>query len=341
MSLSDTPRPAPPAFRAAAPALSVVVASHDRPLRLRWLLNALAEQTLPHEEWELVVAHDASGPETARLLAGHPLAAAGVLRTLTFPPGAGPAEKRNAAWRAAAASVVVFTDDDCRPPPEWLERTRAATREHPGAIVQGATRPDPDEAALVAVAGWRSQEIRPPVTWAQTCNIAYPRAVLEAVGGFDASLPEAAGEDTDLALRARAHGAAYVGAPAMETFHCIEVPGLVRRVRDTQRWRHLPGVVARHPRLRRAFPLRLFWKRRHALLGPAVTGVVLAATRPRRRAGALLLALPWARLAAPSYGPGPRGRLRALGELPANALVDLAEVIALARGSIHHRTLLL
>jgi GT2 family glycosyltransferase len=321
------------------PALSVVVASHDRPLRLRWLLNALEEQSLAREAWEVVVAHD-SGAETAALLATHPLAAAGTLRTLAFGRGAGPAEKRNAAWRAARAGVVVFTDDDCRPPAEWLGHVLAAVRAHPGAIVQGATRPDPDELALVAVAGWRSQQIDPPVPWAQTCNIAFPRAALEAVGGFDATLPDAAGEDTDLALRARAAGVPYAGAPAMLTYHCIEVPGLRARLRDTQRWRHLPGVVARHPRLRRGFPLRVFWKQRHALLGPALLGAGLAARQPRR-AWALALVLPWARLAAPSYGPGARGRLRAVAELPANALVDAAEVAALARGSVAHRTLLL
>ena len=323
------------------PALCVVVASHDRPLRLRWLLNALAEQTLARAEWELVVAHDSAGPETEVLLAAHPLAHAGVLRTLAFTPGAGPAEKRNAAWRAARAPTVVFTDDDCRPPTDWLANAHQAVRARPGAIIQGATRPDPDELALVAVAGWRSQQIEPPVTWAQTCNIAYPRAALEAVSGFDASLPDAAGEDTDLALRARAAGFAYAGAPAMLTFHCIEVPGLRARVCDTQRWRHMPGVVARHPSLRKSFPLRVFWKRRHALLGPALLGSALAVTCPRRRLPALALALPWARLAAPSYGPGPRGRLRALSELPANALVDLAEVTALARGSLRHRSPLL
>ncbi len=325
---------------AEVPELSVVVASHDRPLRLRWLLNALAEQTLERGLWEVVVAHDATGPETGALLASHPLAAVGVLRAIAFAPGAGPAVKRNAAWRAARAATVVFTDDDCRPPADWLERTLAAVRARPGAIVQGATRPDPDELALVAVAGWRSQHVDPPVPWAQTCNIAFPRTALEAVGGFDATLPEAAGEDTDLALRARAAGVAYAGEPAMLTFHCIEVPGLRARVRDTQRWRHLPGVVARHPQLRARFPLRLFWKERHAWLGPALLGAALAASSPRR-AWALGLAVPWARLAAPSYGPGARGCLRALTELPANALVDTAEVVALARGSIRHRTPLL
>ena len=40
------------------PDLTVAVASHERPLRLRWLLNALEEQTLERARFEVVVCHD-------------------------------------------------------------------------------------------------------------------------------------------------------------------------------------------------------------------------------------------------------------------------------------------
>src|ERR1700737_3072078 len=105
----------------AAPELCVVVPSHDRPLRLRWLLNALEEQTLERGRREVVVAHDSRDSQTPQLLGGPPLAREGTLRELRFPAGsAGPAEKRNAAWRAARAPLILFTDDDCRPPENWL-----------------------------------------------------------------------------------------------------------------------------------------------------------------------------------------------------------------------------
>jgi hypothetical protein len=320
-------------------ALSVAVASHERPLRLRWLLNALEEQTLPRRRWEVVVCFDDAGEETARLVATHPLAAAGVLRALRLAPGtATAAAQRNVAWRAARAPHVLFTDDDCRPPAGWLAAAHAAAQRSPGAIVQGATRPDPDELGLLRAPGWRSIEVDPPVTWAQTCNVLYPRAALEAAGGFDEGLRTT--EDTDLALRVRAAGHALVGAPEVLTYHCVEVPSLPARVRATQRWLDIPRLVGRHPQLRGHFPLRVFWKPRHALLGPALLGLGLAATRRGRRPAALM-ALPWARAAAPSYGPGARGRLRAVTELPSAALVDAGEIVALARGSWRHRTLVL
>src|SRR3954470_6358165 len=93
--------------------VSVVVPSHERPLRLRWLLNALEEQTLPRDRWELVVVHDSRGEETATLLDGHPLTEAGVLRHERLEPGTGtPARQRNVGWRRARAPLVAFTDDD-------------------------------------------------------------------------------------------------------------------------------------------------------------------------------------------------------------------------------------
>ena len=43
------------------PDVSVVVPSHARRLRLRWLLNALEEQTLAPERFEVIVVHDYTG----------------------------------------------------------------------------------------------------------------------------------------------------------------------------------------------------------------------------------------------------------------------------------------
>ena len=321
-----------------APDIAVVVPSHDRPLRLRWLLNALEEQTLERGCFEVVVAHDSREPETERLLREHPLAAGGTLRHLSFEPGPGPAAKRNAGWRAARAPLVAFTDDDCRPPPEWLERALDAARAAPGAIVQGATLPDPDEEHLVRAAPHvDTQRIVPPTPWAQTSNIVYPRELLERVGGFDESFPLAAGEDTDLALRATATGAPHVGARDVVTYHAVHPLSLPALVRARWRWQHLAYLVKRQPGVRRHFPMWVFWKRTHVWLPLALAGAVLR----RRRPGAALLALPWAIHSMPDRGADPRGRLRALSELPGRAIVDGAEMAALARGSVRWRTFLL
>ena len=320
----------------ADPAIAVVVPSHERPLRLRWLLNALEEQTLDRSWFEVVVCHDSRGSETETLLRTHPLAAAGVLRHVRAEPGHGPAVKRNLGWRAARAPLIAFTDDDCRPPADWLERALAAARSHPGAIVQGKTQPDPDELSLAMRSPHAlTQLIDPPVPWAQTCNIVYPRTVLERAGGFDDGFEWV--EDTDLAQRARASGVPYVGAPNVLTYHAVHALAIVPRLRSVGRWQHLALLVKRHPELRRHYPARCFWHERHGWLLLGLGGVALA----RRRPLALTLVLPWAWRAAPAYGGGLRGRVRSLLELPGRAAIDAAEVAALARGSIRYRTFFL
>ena len=74
-----------------------------------------------------------------------------------------------------------------------------------------------------------------------------------------------------------------------------------------------------------------------ALVAALVLGLINAVIRPVL----VLLTLPWAAHALPDYGPGPRGRLRAFGELPLVAALDAAEMAVLAFGSVRHRTLFL
>ena len=323
--------------RREGPDISVVVPSHDRPLRLRWLLNALEEQTVERERFEVVVAHDSSGPETEELLDTHPLTGAGVLRHLSFSPGGPPSKRRNAGWRAARGPLVLFTDDDCRPPPDWVERALDASAAHPGAVVQGATAPDPREAAMQRAPWHHSQEIDPPVPWAETCNILYPRELLECLGGFVEEPPVMVADDTELAVRAQEAGVPYVGEPSMLTYHCVEELSLPSLVRSTARFADVPWLVKRHPGFRREYTLRFFWKRTHALLPLALLGLVGARRRPLLAA----LAIPWALDTRPSYGGDLRGRLRACLELPGRLVLDGAEVLALARGSARHKTPLL
>jgi GT2 family glycosyltransferase len=315
------------------PHVSVVVPSHARRARLGRLLDALGAQTLARERFEVVVVHDYDD-EVSTALARHPLAPR-LLRVAAHERG--PARQRNRGWRAASAPLVAFTDDDSRPQPAWLEQLLAAAREHPGAIVQGATAPDPDELGALASPYARTISVDPPGRFAQTCNILYPRALLEAVGGFDERLPAPAGEDTDLALRARATGAAYVGAPAARVFHAVEAHTLLGAVRLAFKWRHLAYVVRRHPEVRAWFALRIFWREAHLRLCLALAGAALA----RRHPLAAALCLPYLRDRLAARGSGPRARLTAARELPGRAAVDLAELATMAWGSARYRTLVL
>jgi GT2 family glycosyltransferase len=318
-----------------APLVTVVVPSHERPLRLRWLLNALEEQTLPRSDWRAIVVHDSRDDETETLLREHPLTAEGTLTHVRLAPGTGsPAVQRNTGWKAATSELIAFTDDDCRTDPAWLEELLASAKANPGQIVQGKTLPDPYESEVMRAPRHRTLEIHPPGPFAQTCNILYPVEMLERLGGFDEGYPAPAGEDTDLALRAHDAGISVAPAERAVVYHCVEAYGLWGMLKLNWKWQHLAYVLKGHPQTRELLTLGVFWRRSHLELLGACAGL---ATAPRSRLG-ILAALPYAKHVLTWHGRRPRGVLRSAVEAPSRVVVELGEVVACIRGGLRYRT---
>jgi Glycosyl transferase family 2 len=316
-----------------APELSVVVAAGDSPLRLRWLMNALAEQTLDRSLWEVTVAYDGDDA-TRELLATHTLAAAGVLRA-TSSAGVTRGARRNTGWRLALSTTVVFVDEDCRPPVDWLANVLDAVRSNPGAVIRGRVDQDPDEEAMTHAPYWHAvDQPSAPRVPLELQNVAYPRELLELVGGY----PADAGPGSDMALDVllRATGARFVESEGMTLYHAVEDRSVIDWLRAADGLQDMALLCKRYPGLRRRLYLRVFWKRTHAWLPLALAGVVLQ----RRSPLAMAMVLPWAVLVEPRRS-GPRGHVRHLLELPGWALIELGEITALACGSARHRSLVL
>lgn len=309
----------------------MVIPTRHRETRLAFVLEALAAQTLSRKRFEVVVvrAPDAVDGQLCKAPAGLDV------RFLTAPV-AGPAAQRNLGWRATSAPLVAFTDDDCRPAAEWLERLVEA-RGDEATMLQGRTEPDPQEAHLY----WglaRSWELTSENEYYATCNMAYPRALLERLGGFDERFPSAWGEDTDLGLRAREQGATQTYVDNALTWHAVLPRTLGGAIREARRLDGTVLLVARHPDFREQLHLRYFTHGRHARLLLALSGLALGRRRPA------LALLAWAPYL---YGNVDRRRLtvralaRSLGHLPVRLGLDLAEIGVLVRGSIRERVLLL
>jgi hypothetical protein len=122
----------------------------------------------------------------------------------------------------------------------------------------------------------------------------------------------------------------------MLNYHAIEEGTLLDWVRGAWKWGDIALLLKRHPEFRKEFPLSMFWKRSHVWLPPALIGLWLE----RRNPLWALLVLPWA-IQWQNRHPGIRGRLRYLIELPGWGLIDLAEIVAMMRGSVRHRALIL
>jgi GT2 family glycosyltransferase len=317
------------------PKVSVVFATCDRADRLAELLESLRRQTLPAREFEVIAVDDASRDETPAVLAAA-IARGGLqLRCIRRERRAGPAAARNAGWRAARAPLVAFTDDDCVADPGWLDAWLRAAEAHPGAVLQGRTEPRPDELELDGPFSrtLRVDELGP---YFQTCNVAYPRELLERVGGFDEqTFTVPGGEDADLAWRAIAAGAPAAHADRARVFHAVSRLGPAGKLRVAWRWSETTKIYARHPELRRrALVHRVFWKRTHELLLRAIVAALL----PRR--------LAWMRwwLAYPYLAHfRSRGRVEGggLALAPYYLVHDVVELAAMVRGSARYRTLVL
>lgn len=328
------------AGRPAVPAVSVVMATAGRRVGLLWALDALAAQELPDgATYEVLVVHTAGPPdEPLQAAAEHPLVTAGIAR-IVADPAAYASGKRNAGWRAARAPLVAFTDDDCRPRPDWLAAFLRAHAAEPTAFLQGGAAIDPDQERIALRAPRpRLQTFTPPTAWAELCSAAVPRAALEHVGGLDETF-ERAGEDTDLAWRLRDAGAPWLGVPGAVVDHAVETPGLLGALRVAARFVDAPRLVRRHPRMRGHYAARVFWSPAHAWLLLAGAGVVRAACR--REPLALGLAAPWLAWHGTRYGRTPRGVARAATELPGDAAIDAAQFAAFAMASARERTVVL
>ncbi len=324
-----------------SPRISVVIPTHARETRLAFALDALAAQTLPGREFEVIVvrAKGAPGP-FAR-------APAGLDVRFLESDERGPVPQRNTGWRAAEAPLVAFVDDDCRAAPDWLEVLLAVAEregmESADLIVQGRTEPDPSELHLLFGLA-RSIEVTRPTGLYETCNLLYPRALLERLGGFDPAfmLPHW-GEDTDLGLRAAEAGARLVYTDDACAWHAVHPNALPRALLEARRRLRFARLLRRHPQLRGMMPQGLFVNDSHRGIAIAFCGAAAAllGVRGGRTLAALATAPYLAGAAREFAGSGPitpRRGARFLVHLPSRAVVDAAEVAYTVRGAIEDRT---
>jgi glycosyltransferase involved in cell wall biosynthesis len=315
---------------ARAPEVSVVVATRDRADMLRRLLASLSGQAIEPARFEVIVVDDGSRDGTADLLRREAERGGLSLRSIARERPGGRAAARNLGWRAARAPVVAFTDDDCVAAPRWLVAGLESARANPGAIVQGRTSPDPEGMKSFNPFSHTVSNPR-PTPWFETCNVAYPRELLERVGGFEEAAFHKEGEDADLAWRAIASGAGHVFAPDALVHHAVVSVGPLGKLRYATRRSDAVLCMARHPEIRRRHLWRrVFYSRDHELLLRAAVALVL----PRR--------LGWLRLwlAAP-YVDHLTSRRSGPLLAPYLVLVDLVETVTCVAAAIRRRVFVL
>lgn len=188
------------------PYVSVIIPTYRDWDRLAVCLCAIRRQTLPQDDFEIIIANNDPGRP-----APSDLQLPGNARIITVEkPGS--YASRNAALSIAKSDILAFTDSDCLPEPRWLESALALFKVQPD-----ITRIAGDVQFFVENGRWTAaalydrtftlqQKRFSRVGKAATANAFAYRRVFDAIGLFDPNL--FTGGDHEWSQRA--HDAGYV-----------------------------------------------------------------------------------------------------------------------------------
>ncbi len=249
------------------PRVTVVVPARNAENTLSECLRALAAQTVPRDEYEVIVVVDRDSRDGSAAIAA--AAAVQVLES----DGRGAPAARNTGIAAARGEWIAFTDADCMPSRTWLSRLLAAVDEAPGALgAAGMTlgyRSDTPAARYVDLSGGLQAErhlAHERYPWAPTGNVIYRRSALDSVGGFDDRFRTYEGCDLHTRLRRE------VGGPFAYVPHAIVLHR--HRVGWRAYWRQQVGYGVGFGQFFRRYEREVGWRARdelHAWLGVAAS----------------------------------------------------------------------
>lgn len=192
-----------PHHRSTVPFVSVIVPARNASQKVRRLIEAMEGQTVDRDHYELLIVDDCSSDETPAIVEESDVAT-----LVALPSHGGPYVARNTGIRSARGDLLAFTDADCKPAPDWIERGLASFERSGADLIAGKIDVPlgdrPSAAELVDFSSWYDQEDFVSRGVAATGNLWIRRAVLTSVGGFDENLMSSG--DMDLTERAVGQG---------------------------------------------------------------------------------------------------------------------------------------
>ncbi|MFO7538931.1 MAG: glycosyltransferase [Chloroflexota bacterium] len=234
--------------------VSIIIPTYNRPQALRRCLQGIAALAYDGDRFEVIVVDDGSDRAQENLLT---TLVDGPVRWLRQ-ANAGPAAARNAGAAVANGRLLCFTDDDCSPHPDWLAHLWAQFEQMPAAALGGRTInqlvDNPYAAASQLLIDYLYAYYRAPDDTAPrfftSNNLAVPADLFRQTGGFDTTMPLAAGEDREFCERWRLAGRllSFVPDALVHHAHPLTLPRFWRQHfnygRGAWQFRQRVGAVA-------------------------------------------------------------------------------------------------
>lgn len=223
--------------------VSVIVPTYKRRALLRRCLKALANQSLVHDQYEIIVVDDEESPRTEALVRRLSSATAPALHYVAAVGTTGPAAARNWGVGRSRGQILAFTDDDCVPDPNWLEEglKAIANVDAVGGRIVIPLPPRPTDYELSQAQLSQCEFV--------TANCFCRRETFWEVGGFDESFSLAWREDSDLYFKLLESHARVGSAAAALVVHPIRPAHWGVSLRQQHKIRYDALLYKKHPQL--------------------------------------------------------------------------------------------
>lgn len=318
---------------------AVVVTTYNRVGYLPDLIECFERQTTT--DFELVIVDNGSSDGTFDELLKVQATTSLEMRALRLGTNRGPGGGRNAGVALTTAPIVVLTDDDALPTPDWLARLVACFDDPDVVVAQGRVEPEPTTRDQMGAFD-HTISVEGPTPFFETCNVAYRRDAFDRAGGFDEKDPllhpetgRAFGEDVLLGATVLRDGGTRAFADDAVVYHRCVPRTFAEHLSDIRQLRLFPGLARRTPLLSRFFFARVFLNQVTASFDLAVLGFVVALFEAH--AIPLVAVLPWLTHRVRTthwHGGGPRLFVQ-------YAVSDVVAFASLVEGSARYRRLVL
>ena len=201
---------------------SIIIVTYNQADSLKRALQALSSQTV--QDFEVIIIDEGS-TDTTRMVCRE---ASSFLPNFQYHhlgswSGKGRAGCRNLGIKASSGNFLLFTDSDCIPERDWVEKMRFALDKK--AVIAGAVKSPMSDYLLLCHNIAQFHRFIPenkagPIPYIAGANMGIQKFVLERTGLFEEGCNMA--EDMEWLLRARTHGFQSIFEPGAMITHIPE-----------------------------------------------------------------------------------------------------------------------